>query len=107
MKTTSFYAGDDDFERIQAEQERLAAIGIRVSKSAAIRSLILRASQIKSDAAQVTQAQPDEFETADKDIYRIVNTEAEPDAAPAGQERLFDSDTTDLVQFRDKGKIFN
>lgn len=43
MKTMRFYAGEKDVERIQAEQERLAAAGDGASETEAIRSLISRA----------------------------------------------------------------
>lgn len=74
----SFYVGDEDLDRIRAEQERCAAMGIRVSKSAAIRSLIFRAS-----------------ETAPKSA-----------AAAAPAEKTFNREISDPVQFRQKGKIF-
>lgn len=115
MKTTSFYAGDDDLRRIEAEQDRLAAMGIRISKSAAIRYLILRASQAEPGAA----APADGFETIDKDIYRILNAESAPapatpdpaahpaPAAPApaaaAPGRLFEPDRAARLHFRKKG----
>ena len=112
MRTMSFYAGDDEVMRIQAEQERFAALGIRISKSSAIRSLILRASQATHEAAPVTQVQPDNpdnpdnFLDADKEIYQILNSETADGAASEAQEKLFNSQTIDLIQFREKGKIF-
>jgi hypothetical protein len=57
MKTISFYAGADEMQRIKAEQERFAAMGIRLSKSAAIRALILRASESSDQALPVPQAE--------------------------------------------------
>ena len=51
MKTLSFYMGDDDLERIKAEQDRFAAMGMRVSMSAAIRSLIQRGAESTGDTA--------------------------------------------------------
>jgi hypothetical protein len=103
MRTMSFYAGDDDLERIQAEQERVAAMGFRISKSEAIRAMLLRAAQPApepalvvqtqpaSAAAPVTQTQPDDFEDADKNIYRMLNTETGCDPAPATRPQLFNS----------------
>jgi hypothetical protein len=77
MKTMSFYAGDDDLERIKAEQDRFAAMGIRISKSAAIRSLILRASQ----AGEETEA-------------------------AAVENQKIDYATIDTMHYREKGKVF-
>ena len=78
MKTMSFYVGDEDLERIQAEQERFAVMGIRISKSAAIRSLIQRASSPAVEAAEPPQA----------------------------EEQVVNSTTTDTMHFREKGKLF-
>ena len=99
----SFYAGDDDLERIHDEQERVAAMGFRISKSEAIRAMLLRAaqpadavSQVEQtqptpSAAPVTQTQPADFEAADKNIYRMLNTETGRDTAPATRPQLFNS----------------
>lgn len=43
MKMITFYAGEDDVGRIQAEQERLGNEGAGASESDAIRSLMSRA----------------------------------------------------------------
>lgn len=50
-KTLAFSTTDDDRKRIKAEQARLAGLGAAASTSAAIRSLIFRASTATDTAA--------------------------------------------------------
>lgn len=52
MITIPFCACDEDLELIQAEQDRFAGSGIKITQSEAIRSLILRASANAKDAAR-------------------------------------------------------
>ena len=48
--TITFRVGPEDVEAIEAEQARLAAQGVKINKSQAVRSLISRASSITDEA---------------------------------------------------------
>jgi len=48
--TITFRVGPEDVYAIEAEQARLAAQGVKVNKSQAVRSLIARASTITDEA---------------------------------------------------------
>ena len=70
MRIISFYAGDDELARIQAEQDRFAAMGFRISESAAIRSLILQTQKSADEKPPVTQTQVDDLEV---NGYQIID----------------------------------
>lgn len=46
----TFRVSPEDMEAIEAEQTRLAAQGVKINKSQAVRSLIARASSITDEA---------------------------------------------------------